>query len=192
MNYLELIAAIVGFIAVLLYVKQNIWSWPVSIVMVLLYFVVFYQVHLYADMTAQLVFAGINAYGWWQWLYGGAQNSTLTVTRLNRRLGFRLLAIGSLSTLTVTYLLSHFTDGQLVFWDAGTTVFSFIAQWMLARKILENWLLWCVIDVIYTAMYSYEHLWFTTALYVLLTAMVLWGYFEWRRFLAPGETYKSH
>jgi len=70
-NYLELIAASLGFITTILYARQNIWSWPLGIIMVILYFIIFYQVRLYADMLSQIVFFILQLYGWWYWLYGG-------------------------------------------------------------------------------------------------------------------------
>jgi len=181
MHYLEIIASISGLISTWLYVKQNHWSWPVGMLMLLIYPFVFYHVRLYADMLTQIVFLILQCYGWWAWFYGGKDNQALGVTRIEKAMFLRLLVLGVSFTLIIIYTLKNYTNGQLIAWDVATTVASFIAQWLLARKIIETWILWFVIDMIYLGMYLQTHLYFTCMLYSAFLFLAIQGYFYGQR-----------
>ncbi len=181
MNILEVIAVIFGLISTWLYVKQNSWSWPTGLVMVSLYFVIFYQVRLYADMSSQLVFIGIQFYGWRQWLRGGADNSGVILSHLSLKLGLQLLIMFIVFSGSLGFYLNNYTDGQLVYWDALTTVASIISQWMLAQKIIENWLCWVVIDIVFIGMFLHTELYLTAGLYAVFLFIASQGYIVWNR-----------
>ncbi|MEO8193558.1 MAG: nicotinamide riboside transporter PnuC, partial [Gemmatimonadales bacterium] len=140
MNPLEIVAAVFGVVSVFLSVRQNIWSWPTAIVNVGLYIVVFYESKLYADTGLQVVYVVLNAYGWYHWLYGGKNRTELPVTRTSGRLGLLLMAIAAASTALIGAFLSSRTDAALPWVDAATTSTSLVAQWMMTRKLLENWI----------------------------------------------------
>lgn len=181
---LELFAAATGAISVWLSVRQHIWSWPTAIVNVLLYTVVFYEAKLYADMGLQVIYAVLSVYGWYQWLYGGVNRSELRVTRTDARLGALLTLIALAGSVLLGVLLRRTTDAALPYIDSFLSSTSLVAQWMMTRKKLENWLLWIAVDVLYVGMFVFKALYLTAVLYAVFLALATKGYVEWRRSLS--------
>lgn len=180
---LEALAALFGAVSVYLSVRENVWSWPTAIVNVTLYILVFFRAKLYADMALQVVYIAISVYGWHQWLHGGAGKTTLAVSRLTGRLAALLVAIGAVSVLLLGSVLGRYTDAALPWLDSATTATSLIAQWMMAKKILENWLVWVAVDVVYIGMFLFKSLTLTAALYAVFLVLSAAGYFQWRKSL---------
>ncbi|MFC1859833.1 nicotinamide riboside transporter PnuC [Thermodesulfobacteriota bacterium] len=183
MDPVELFGVIFGFICVVLTIRQNIWCWPIGIVNVSLFLVMFYKVRLYADMGLQGVYIGLSVYGWYQWLHGGPGQSELSVSRIERGSALVLFLIGVTGTVVMGWGLSTYTNADLPYWDSSTTVMSLIAQWMLAKKILENWLVWISADILFIGIYYYKHLYLTCLLYFLFLVLATSGFFVWRRTL---------
>jgi nicotinamide mononucleotide transporter len=173
-----------GAIAVWLSVRQNIWSWPMAIVNVALYAVVFYEAKLYADMGLQVVYAVLSVYGWYEWLYGGEGRTELRVTRTSFRQGAALGLIAGVGSMLLGALLHRSTDAALPFMDSFLSSTSLVGQWMMTRKKLENWLLWLVVDTLYVGMFIFKGLYLTAALYAVFLALAVKGYVDWRRSMA--------
>ena len=182
-NYIEVIAASLGFIAIYLQIKQKIWYWPVSIILVSLYIIVYIRARLYADMSLQVYYLVISFYGWHHWLFGkrDVQNDKLAITFTSRRLGIILFLVSIALFFSIAAVLIHFTDSDLPYWDAFTTALSFVATWMLARKIIENWLVWIIVDAISIGIYIYKELYPTTILFTVLTILAVVGYIAWKK-----------
>lgn len=188
MSPLELFAASLGVIAVWLTIRQNVWCWPIGLVMVLLYVWIFYDVKLYSDMLLQVVYAGLQLYGWWQWTRGGSRHDGRQVSRLSpARMATGLLA-GTLGSLALGYLMATHTDAALPWWDASLTVFSLVAQVWMAQKRLECWPLWTLLDALFVALFCYKGLYLTAALYALFTLLAIQGWRTWRQDSALGQT----
>ena len=183
MNPLELLAALTGAVSVWLSVRQNIWSWPLAIVNVLLYTIVFYEAKLYADMGLQVIYAVISIYGWYEWLYGGENRTALKVSRTPRRVAGLLVVIAAAGTALLGTLLHRSTDASLPWLDSALTSTSLVAQWMMTRKLLENWAVWIAVDVVYVGMFVYKSLYVTAVLYAVFLILAARGWFEWRRSL---------
>ena len=177
----ELLAAVTGIISVYLSTRENIWSWPTALVNVTLYFIVFLEAKLYADMGLQVVYFGLSLYGWYEWLYGGENRTELHVSRVSKSLGVRLALVGLAATLVLGTTLARFTDAALPYLDSATTSTSLVAQWMMTRKILENWAVWVAVDVVYVGMFLYKSLYLTAGLYTVFFVLAVMGYREWRR-----------
>ncbi|HEX5076145.1 MAG TPA: nicotinamide riboside transporter PnuC [Gemmatimonadaceae bacterium] len=180
----EVLAVITGIISVYLSTRENIWSWPTALVNVALYFVVFYETKLYADMGLQAVYFALSLYGWYEWLYGGENRTALHVSRTPRSLGVRLAVIGIACAAMLGTLLARFTDAALPYIDSATTSTSLVAQWMMTRKILENWAVWVAVDVVYIAMFIFKRLYLTAGLYAVFLVLAVMGYVQWKRSLA--------
>lgn len=177
----EALAAAFGVVSVFLSVRENVWSWPTAIVNVTLYVIVFWQTRLYADMALQVVYIVISAYGWHEWLHGGAGKTPLPVTRGTPRLAALLAPIGVLSVVALGTLLGRYTNAALPWLDSTTTTTSLIAEWMMAKKILENWIVWVAVDVVYIGMFLYKSLVLTALLYACFLALSAMGYVRWKR-----------
>ena len=187
MNPIETVAAAFGVVSVFLSVRQNIWSWPTAIVNVGLYIIVFFGAKLYADTGLQVVYVVLNAYGWYHWLYGGKNRTELPVSRTSLKLGGLLIGIGLASTAAIGTFLARQTDAALPYVDALTTSTSLVAQWMMTRKLLENWIVWVAVDVVYIGMYIFKSLRVTAVLYLIFLILSVMGYVQWRRSLAERE-----
>jgi len=180
----EVLAVVTGIISVYLSTRENIWSWPTALVNVALYFVVFYETKLYADMGLQVVYFALSLYGWYEWLYGGENRTELRVSRTSPALGVRLAIIGIACAVVLGTLLARFTDAALPYIDSATTSTSLVAQWMMTRKILENWAVWAAVDVVYIAMFVFKRLYLTAGLYTVFLVLAVMGYVQWKRSLA--------
>jgi len=182
-SYLELVAALTGALTVWLSVRQNIWSWPTAIVNVGLYVVVFHGARLYADMGLQVVYAVLSVYGWYGWLHGGANRTALRVTRTSLRLAALLAVLAAAGGVLLGAILRNNTDASLPYLDSFLSSTSLVAQWMLTRKKLENWLVWIGVDVLYVGMFVTKGLHITAALYAVFLALAVKGFVDWRRSL---------
>jgi nicotinamide mononucleotide transporter len=181
---LELFAALIGAISVWLSVRQNIWSWPTAIINVVLYAIVFYEAKLYADMGLQVIYAILSIYGWYEWLYGGAGRTQLRVSRTGPRLGALLALVAAAGSALLGVFLHRATDASLPFMDSFLSSTSLVAQWMMTKKLLENWLVWIGVDVLYVGMFIFKGLFLTAGLYAVFLALAVKGYVDWRRSLA--------
>ena len=179
---LEVMAAAFGVISVYLSTRQHIWSWPTAIVNVALYTFVFYQGRLYGQMGLQPIYLALSVYGWYQWLHGGEQRTELRVSRASPRLLGALGALNLLLWFALAAVLRQ-TDAALPWLDALLTTTSLVAQWMMTRKILENWLVWIALDVVYVPMFISQGLYATALLYAAFLVLALMGFVEWRRSL---------
>jgi nicotinamide mononucleotide transporter len=187
MSLLEVVAVAITLVSVWLTVRQNIWCWPTGIVSVALYALVFREAKLYADMGLQAVYAALSVYGWWEWLHGGAGGTRLSVSRGSKKTHLAAAAAGALFAAGLGLLLARTTDASLPFADSALTSFSLVAQWLMTRKLLENWLVWIAVDVLYVGLFCYKSLYLTAGLYAVFLGLAVVGFREWRRSLAaPG------
>jgi nicotinamide mononucleotide transporter len=182
---LELTAVLFGIVSVWLSVREHIWSWPTALVNVSLFFVLFYQTGLYSDMGLQVVYFALSVYGWYQWLYGGAGRTSLAVSRTPRRTWWVLAALALVVWATLGRVTSRLPGAALPYIDAATTTASLLAQWMMTRKLLENWVVWVLVDVAYVAMFLFKGLYLTAFNYGIYLVLSAVGYFAWRRSLSP-------
>ena len=186
MSALEWVAVAFGVASVWLTVRQNPWCWPLGIVNVALFAWLFWRERLYADAGLQVVYVAVCVYGWWAWVRGGPGEGPLRVSRVPRQTSLLLLTTGALLAVALGLGLKRATDAALPFWDAGTTAFSLVAQWMQARKWLENWILWILVDVVYVGMYLAKGLRLTAGLYAVFVVLAVLGLRAWARALRGG------
>jgi nicotinamide mononucleotide transporter len=181
MSPLEIIGAVLGVIGVWLMIRRNVWGWPVGIVQVALYAWIFYTAKLYSDAVLQIFFFVLQIYGWWFWLHGGEQRHEPRITRLGKRALAGWIAAGVGLTAAHGWAMAHFTDAALPWWDAFILIFSLIAQWLQARKHIECWAGWILVNVVAVGVYWVKDLRLTSALYLVFLGMALAGYLAWRR-----------
>lgn len=186
MDVMEAWGFVTGAWCVWLTVKENIWNWPIGIANSVFYIVVFLHARLFADMTLQVVYVVFGFLGWYWWLKGGELHTRLNVTRVSLPMGTVIAAVVALSTWGMTLFLDHVHDSA-PFLDALTTTMSLAAQFMLTKKMFENWHVWIAADVIYIGLYAYKHLYLTSGLYVLFLVMCLYGLRDWRRSMSRAR-----
>ena len=177
------ITEVLGFVSgawgVWLTVEENIWNWPIGIANSAFFLVLFVRAHLFADSSLQVVYIVLGALGWYWWLRGGTGHTELPIARAGRRTVLVLAVILVVATALMAIGLARIDDAA-PFPDALTTVLSLLAQYMLTRKLIENWLLWLSADVIYVALYASRSLYLTSVLYAVFFAMCLAGLAQWR------------
>jgi nicotinamide mononucleotide transporter len=180
---LELTAVVFGIISVLLSVRQHIWSWPTGIINVSLFFALFFQSGLYSDMGLQVVYFVLSVYGWYEWLYGGANRTELHVSRAPRSMYVILPAIGVAFWFALAQITRRLPGTALPYLDAALTTGSLAAQWMMTRKFVENWALWIALDVVYVGMFIFKGLYLTAANYAVYLVLAVMGHIAWKRSL---------
>jgi nicotinamide mononucleotide transporter len=178
---IELLGFITGVLNVYLVTRENIWSWPLGVANAVFYMVVFARAGLYSDSGLQLVYFVLSLYGWWHWLRGAPRQTALPVTRISARLAATLGALAVMLWVVVFSVTSRIPGSKLPLLDAALAVGSLIAQWMMTRKLLENWALWIALDVVYVGVFFVRGLRLTALLYAIFLLLAIFGHFEWKR-----------
>ncbi len=186
MNWTEAVAVVFGAAAVALTIRQSLWCWPLGLVQVALYVYVFYQARLYSDMVLHVIYVVLQVYGWYRWR-SGARGSALPVSYLSLtgRVGWAM-AIALAAYLWGEAML-RYTDAAAPRADAFIATASLAAQYLLAIKKLENWILWIVVDVVAIAVYWGRDLRLTSGLYWVFLGLCVLGLLEWRKAYERGR-----
>lgn len=188
-HWIELLGTIFALLYLYLSVRENIWLWLTGFVSSSFYLVLFLDERLYADMSLQGYYLVISVYGWLVWKTGRKESGKpkMPVSRVKQSLALKLLIIGALIYGVVVIALLKLPEqmgiptSDLPYWDAFTTTGGIVATWMLARKKIEHWLVWVVVDLVSTGMYLYKGLTVTVVLYIVYTLVAVVGYREWRK-----------
>ncbi|MGR6330063.1 nicotinamide riboside transporter PnuC [Sphingomonas sp. XXL09] len=180
-NPVELCAAALVVINVVLVARRSVWNYPVALAAVAIYGWVFAGARLYSDALLQGFFFAANLYGWRNWARSRAAAGEVMVERLSDGARTGWVAAGLVATLLWGTLMHRFTDASYPWWDAGLAITSVIAQWLQARRAIESWWLWIAVDCGSVPLYLAKGLWVTAALYALLLAIAAAGLIEWSR-----------
>lgn len=182
-TYLEWFGVITGALCVYLATKQSILNWPIAILSVITYIYIFYNAKLYGDTLLQFYFLGTCIYGWYYWTYGKSKSliSERPVTKIPKKEWIIIVLLTIVLSFIGGYLLDKNTDSDVPYIDGFCTVTSFIAQYYLTRKKLENWLIWIFVDIIYIPLYIHKNLYATAMLYFVYVFIALSGYLEWSK-----------
>ncbi len=189
-NWLEATGLVSGLLCVALLIRQNIWNWPIGLFYSLVSIVVFYRSRLYADLALHVFYVVMNAYGWYYWTFAArpAETDEVPVTQTPPAISSGLLLIVAAATAALGWTLSTHTDAAVPYWDSATTTMSFAAMWMTARKYIENWLVWFVVDVLATGIYLYKGLEMYALLYCVYIGMAIAGWWAWRQSMQRTAT----
>ena len=155
--------------------------WPIGLLTSVFYVLVFYDSKFYADMSLQFYYIAMSIAGWYWWIKGGKEGSELSISKLRKEIFFKLILTSFLFFTVISYILVNYTDAPLPYWDALTTALSIVATWMLVKKILEQWILWVIIDLISMVLYLYKGLYPTSILFFVYSILAIFGYFQWRK-----------
>ncbi len=182
MEYLEIAGTAIGLLYLYLEYRASVWLWIASICMPAVYIVVYYEAGLYADLGINVYYLIASLYGLVCWLRGKnpeAQSQALEITHTPGRVWKYLILISALLFIAIGFLLARFTDSTVPWADSFTTALSIVAMWMLARKYVEQWLVWIAADLGCGCLYLYKDLYFTGALYFLYAVIAVLGYRKW-------------
>jgi nicotinamide mononucleotide transporter len=182
MDPIEVVAVVMTLVGIVLTIKEKIACWPVAIVGILAYMIVFIRARLYADTALQPIYVVQNIYGWWYWAHGGARGQgDAPIVLLNGRSRVAWLAGTAIVSVVVGAALARWTNAAAPYADATLSTTSLVANWLLARKILENWWLWIAVNVGYVILFWRKHLLLSAGLYAVLLILAIAGLIEWQR-----------
>jgi len=181
MAFIEAIAVVFGLACVILTIRQHIACWPTGLVMVILYIWIFREARLYSDMSLQIVYVFLQIYGWIQWTRGGTLENPYCVRMLSNATRLACAGLILVGTAVLGYGMNRWAGASLPYWDAATTVMSLVAQWFLARKVLESWVLWIVVDALSIGIYAVKGLYLTMGLYAVFLGLAISGLWVWRK-----------
>lgn len=189
---LEWIATAVGILCVWLMARQNIWGWPTGILTTAIYSWIFFESRLYSDAILNVIYVLLNIYGWWYWLHRRQEaHRALPVSTLAQRarLAWGLGIVAGAGAWG--WLMARHTDADFPYFDAFTTVASLAAQYLMARKKLENWIIWIVVDMVAIQIYYLKGLYVTSFLFAVYLALSVKGWREWKHSMSEAVAVKA-
>lgn len=177
---IETIAIIFSLLYVILAAKEHISCWTAAIVSVSLYIYICYEARLYSETGLQIFYLFMAFYGWWNWSKK-SNSPVLNITEWGLTKHLLIIIVGVISTFFMGFYFTIYTDASMPILDAFTTIFSIAATYMMVKKVLGNWLYWIVIDITSIHLYQERALEKTAILFMLYTAMAIFGYFSWAK-----------
>jgi len=178
---LELLAVLLAVGYLLLAIRQNIWCWFFAAVSTAIFVYLFLQAKLYMESLLNIFYFAMALYGWYVWYFGRVGNAELPVSVWSRSIHAVALVVIAAISLTTGYLLDRFTDAAFPYVDSMTTWGAVWATLLVARKVLENWWYWLVIDVVSVFIYWARDLPLTSLLFVIYVMLVPIGLLNWTR-----------
>lgn len=178
---IEIIAAICGFVNVILIIRRSIWNYPFGFVMVTLYAKVFYDYQLYSDSILQIYFFFIQIYGVVCWLQGKADDGRINVAPLSSKVFYKYLCFSGVIWLLWSYVMNIWTDASYPYWDSAIAILSMLAQFLLSRRHIQNWYLWICVDLLAISLFSIKGLMPTAFLYFIFLILAIVGLLSWRK-----------
>lgn len=197
MSYLEFFGTVFNIWCVYLAAKNKIATWPIGILGVICYIFLFYQIQLYSDFVEQLYFFASGIYGWYVWhkMAKGVKDKAaeIPVLKNSRKENAVWLAVIAGGSLVLGYLMRHIDSylpalfplpASFPYLDAFTTVMSFAAQFIMAKKRVECWYLWILVDIIGIGLYYTKGVKFIALEYVIFLVLATKGLIDWRKKLS--------
>jgi len=189
MSWLEWVAAALGVINVALVVRRSVWNYPFGLAMVSLYFFVFFEARLYSDALLQIFFFVVQLYGWANWVRARSASGDVPVGWLTARERIGWVLGTALASLAWGLLMARYTNAAAPIVDAFIAGASISAQILMARRRIENWVAWILVDLVAIGLYFSRDLYPTSALYFLFLLLCVAGLIGWRRAM-PGARAK--
>jgi len=193
MSYVELIGTTFYLWSVWLISKRRMLTWPIGIVSVLLYMVLFYQIRLYSDTIEQVYYLGASIYGWVIWNKSPKDDGQITdVVYSNKQTAIFWIIVTGVVTVLVSIFMNKIhlifpalfpEEASYPFLDALTTIMSFTAMWLMAKKKIESWIYWIIVDVIGIWLYFVKDVKFISLLYIILLVMAVNALRSWHKAL---------
>jgi len=186
MTLWEGLAALLALAYLVLAIRESLWCWPAAFLSTAIYTVLFWEGALLSESLLNVYYMGMALYGYWSWRFGGRRHHGVQIHAWPLARHAALISGTAILGLGVGYLMDTYTHAEFAWLDAQTTCFSIVTTWLVARKVLENWLYWIVINLVSMYLFLNKGFVLTTALYVLYFFLAIEGYRDWRR------TYREH
>jgi len=180
-SYTEWLIFITAMVYVILAAIENVWCWLFGIISSALSIYLCYEGRLFLESGLSAFYVFIGIYGWYEWLYGSDKKTELPVVSKGMKNNFLYIFIGLVIWIPFGFAAHKFSTQAMPYLDAFITSFSIVATWMTAKKIIENWLYWIVIDGLAVLLYGYRGFYLIAFLYIIYVALSMAGYFSWRK-----------
>lgn len=194
-HWLDILGTIIGLVYVYQEYKASILLWITGVIMPVVYIFVYLDAGLYADMGMQVYYALAAVYGFASWMLGrthGKEAKEMPITGVSARTVALSVAVFAVAWGAIFVILKQWTNSTVPVLDSFGNALSIIGLWWLARKYIEQWIVWIVVDAELAALYVYKDIPFTAGLYALYTVIAVAGYFKWREMMiaeaADNET----
>ena len=191
---LEILGVITGVIYLWLEYRASIYLWIAGIIMPAIYIFIYYNAGLYADFGINIYYLVIALYGWLAWKTGftffgeKAKNGELPISHMPKSAWIKATIAYIAAQLLIAWILIRYTDSSVPWADSFTTALSIVGMWLLARKYLEQWWIWCVTDIACSALYIYKELYFTAILYAVYAIIAIFGYYKWKSLMNDEQS----
>lgn len=182
-EFLEIIGVVTAIVYVILAAKGNKWCFLFGFISSVIYVYLSYTLKFYFDFGINVYYVFMSFYGWYMWS-NERKEKVITIQQLSIKKLLIVCSLGLIITVSLASLATRFSDADLPYLDAFTTVFSIIATYYVVKKHIENWLIWVVVDLVACYMYYYKELHLTSCLFFVYTVIALFGYFKWKKLLA--------
>lgn len=187
MSLIENFGLIFSLLFIILNAKGRIAGWLFGILGSGLYIYVFYNAELYSAMGLQVYYVVMGVYGWISWKSSEKEMVDFYARSMSKRLMSALMLSGAVLSVGLGFIMKTYLDSSLPFQDAFTTVYAFIATWMMAKRYYQNWTIWIIVDASATVIYIYKELYPTALLFGIYTIMAFYGYYNWKNLLEEGK-----
>jgi len=179
----EYLAVVLSMAYLLLALKQSLWCWPAAFISTLIYTLLFYQGALLMESILNIYYMAMAAYGWYCWHRGGLlthQTEELPIQSWSNQIHFRVVCITFAVAMGLGFIMDSYTHADYAYLDSTTTCFSIVATYLVAKKVLENWIYWVIIDGLSMYLFVSKGFYPTTVLFGFYTIMSVWGYISWQ------------
>lgn len=180
-SYFEFIAVILSIIYLLLAIKQNAWGFLAAFISTLIYSIIFFDATLFMSSLLNAYYLLMAIYGFYSWKKGFKNSEELKVSSLKVKTHFILILSLTILSIIIGYIMDNYTNASFAYLDSFITVFALCTTYLLAKKILENWIYWIVIDSSSIYLYYQKDLFFTSFLFLIYTILATFAYFSWRK-----------
>ncbi|NMH64273.1 nicotinamide riboside transporter PnuC [Shewanella salipaludis] len=184
----EALAVVLALAYLLLAMKANVWCWGAAFASTAIYTVLFWQVALLMESVLNIYYMLMAVYGYWLWSQGGEQHAGVEVSSWPLKTHLSLIAGTALLSLGVGHMMATYTQAAFPYLDAATSCFAVMTTYLVAKKVLENWLYWVVIDLVSIYLYLNKGLMLTSLLFVFYVGLAVGGYFLWRGALRQRQS----
>ncbi|MEM9160349.1 MAG: nicotinamide riboside transporter PnuC [Verrucomicrobiota bacterium] len=179
----EWLGTATGLTGVYLSIREKTLAWPFFILCYGLYAYLSFSASFYAAMFLNICFIPISVYGWYQWTRVSKEGSSerVSISWMRRSQLIYVLCIAVLGTFSIGLFLSLYAGGRMPYLDSFATTLSFLAQWALGRKFIENWISWLIADIAFIVLWGIQGYWLSVVMFIVFTAMAALGFASWKK-----------
>lgn len=179
MNIIDFTGAMLSLTSTYYFTQAKRFAWVIALCAIILNSILYWQKGIYGHFCLEVIYSFSMVYGWFQWQSSNA--SIRTIRSLSWKEGVFYGTVACCSILILSKMLIHYTDSELPYWDATSTVLSLLAQWMLCLKIIHCWFLWFIVDAMIASMQYYKGIPFHSAVHWIYLSMAVLGYWKWKK-----------